>query len=33
VKDGLAVLMPILGHMLDQVAGGDHVRTDEGGAS
>jgi molybdenum cofactor synthesis domain-containing protein len=33
VKDGLAVLMPILGHMLDQVAGGDHVRTDEWGAS
>jgi len=33
VKDGLAVLMPILGHMLDQVAGGDHARTDEGGAS
>ena len=33
VKDGLAVLMPILGHMVDQVAGGDHARTDEGGAS
>jgi len=33
VKDGLAVLMPILGHMVDQVAGGDHTRTDEGGAS
>ena len=33
VKDGLAVLMPILGHMVDQVAGGDHTRADEGGAS
>ena len=33
VKDGLAVLMPILGHALEQIAGGDHVRSDEGGAS
>lgn len=24
VKDGLAVLLPILGHALDQLAGGDH---------
>ena len=24
VKDGLAVLLPILGHTLDQLAGGDH---------
>lgn len=33
VKDGLAVLRPILGHALDQVHGGDHPRSDEGGAS
>jgi molybdenum cofactor synthesis domain-containing protein len=37
VKDGLAVLLPILDHALDQIAGGDHVRTDaapdHGGAS
>ena len=40
VKDGLAVLMPILGHTLDQIAGGDHERSSgrdhvrtEGGAS
>lgn len=33
VKDGLAVLMPILDHLLDQVAGGDHVRAEEGDAS
>jgi molybdenum cofactor synthesis domain-containing protein len=40
VKDGLAVLMPIIGHMLDQIAGGDHERSSgrddvrtEGGAS
>jgi molybdenum cofactor synthesis domain-containing protein len=24
VKDGLAVLLPVLGHALDQLAGGDH---------
>lgn len=33
VKDGLAVLTPILGHTLDQIAGGDHPRADAGGAS
>lgn len=27
VKDGLAVLLPILAHILDQLAGGDHERT------
>lgn len=33
VKDGLAVLAPLLGHALDQIRGGDHPRTDDGGAS
>ncbi|MEJ7741558.1 MAG: hypothetical protein WKF73_02805 [Nocardioidaceae bacterium] len=33
VKDGLAVLLPILDHTLDQVRGGDHRRNDEAGAS
>lgn len=33
VKDGLAVLTPILGHTLDQIEGGDHPRADAGGAS
>lgn len=28
VKDGLAVLAPVLAHVVDQVAGGDHPRTD-----
>jgi molybdenum cofactor synthesis domain-containing protein len=28
VKDGLAVLRPILVHAVEQVAGGDHVRSD-----
>ncbi|TCC56442.1 MogA/MoaB family molybdenum cofactor biosynthesis protein [Kribbella pittospori] len=28
VKDGLAVLQPLLRHAVDQVHGGDHVRTD-----
>jgi molybdenum cofactor synthesis domain-containing protein len=32
VKDGLAVLLPILEHALDQIAGGDHVRTDHASA-
>lgn len=31
VKDGLAVLTPILAHVLDQIAGGDHARGDSGG--
>ncbi len=31
VKDGLAVLMPILEHALDQLSGGDHARSDAGG--
>ncbi|MBA2559352.1 MAG: MogA/MoaB family molybdenum cofactor biosynthesis protein [Propionibacteriales bacterium] len=30
VKDGLAVLTPIVAHTLDQVAGGDHPRVDTG---
>ncbi len=30
VKDGLAVLTPILDHALEQVRGGDHPRPDEG---
>ncbi len=33
VKDGLGVLLPLLDHALDQVRGGDHARTDDGGAS
>jgi molybdenum cofactor synthesis domain-containing protein len=33
VKDGLAVLTPILGHTLDQIEGGDHPRADAGGGS
>lgn len=28
VKDGLAVLEPVLAHAVDQVGGGDHVRAD-----
>lgn len=32
VKDGLAVLLPILDHTLDQIRGGDHRRSDEAGA-
>ncbi|MBA3233225.1 MAG: MogA/MoaB family molybdenum cofactor biosynthesis protein, partial [Propionibacteriales bacterium] len=27
VKDGLAVLLPLLDHALDQIAGGDHPRS------
>lgn len=33
VKDGLAVLTPIVAHALDQIRGGDHPRSDDGGAS
>jgi molybdenum cofactor synthesis domain-containing protein len=33
VKDGLAVLEPILSHALDQIRGGDHPRADAGGGS
>jgi molybdenum cofactor synthesis domain-containing protein len=29
VKDGLTVLEPLLRHAVEQVAGGDHVRTDD----
>jgi molybdenum cofactor synthesis domain-containing protein len=33
VKDGLAVLEPLLVHAVDQIRGGDHPRTGGGGAS
>lgn len=34
VRDGLAVLLPLLGHALDQLAGGDHAPSHvEGGAA
>ncbi|MFI1924768.1 MULTISPECIES: molybdenum cofactor biosynthesis protein B [unclassified Streptomyces] len=33
VKDGLAVLEPLLIHAVDQVRGGDHPRPSHGGAS
>lgn len=33
VKDGLRVLLPLLEHALDQIRGGDHARTDDGGAT
>ncbi len=33
VKDGLRVLLPLLDHALDQIRGGDHARTDDGGAT
>lgn len=28
VRDGMAVLAPVLGHAVDQIAGGDHPRSD-----
>jgi molybdenum cofactor synthesis domain-containing protein len=33
VKDGLAVLLPVVEHTLDQLRGGDHARPADGGAS
>ncbi|MEV7153157.1 MogA/MoaB family molybdenum cofactor biosynthesis protein [Streptomyces misionensis] len=33
VKDGLAVLEPLLTHAVDQIRGGDHPRPGHGGAS
>ncbi|GGS29988.1 MogA/MoaB family molybdenum cofactor biosynthesis protein [Streptomyces griseoviridis] len=33
VKDGLAVLEPLLRHAVDQIRGGDHPRPSSGGAS
>jgi molybdenum cofactor synthesis domain-containing protein len=30
VRDGMAVLAPVLGHAVAQINGGDHVRTDSG---
>ncbi len=33
VGDGLAVLLPILEHTLDQIRGGDHPRAGDGGVS
>jgi molybdenum cofactor synthesis domain-containing protein len=33
VKDGLAVLEPLLVHAVDQIRGGDHPRPSSGGAS
>jgi molybdenum cofactor synthesis domain-containing protein len=30
VRDGMAVLGPVLGHAVAQINGGDHVRTDDG---
>jgi molybdenum cofactor synthesis domain-containing protein len=33
VKDGLAVLEPVLIHAVDQIRGGDHPRPSSGGAS
>jgi molybdenum cofactor synthesis domain-containing protein len=31
VRDGMAVLAPVLGHAISQINGGDHVRSDSGG--
>ncbi|MEU6463374.1 MogA/MoaB family molybdenum cofactor biosynthesis protein [Streptomyces sp. NPDC046976] len=33
VKDGLAVLAPLLAHAVDQLRGGDHARPSSGGAN
>jgi molybdopterin biosynthesis enzyme MoaB len=33
VRDGLAVLEPLLVHAVDQIRGGDHPRPGSGGAS
>ena len=33
VRDGMAVLTPVLGHAVSQINGGDHVRTDSGTGS
>jgi molybdenum cofactor synthesis domain-containing protein len=30
VRDGMAVLAPVLGHAISQIHGGDHIRTDSG---
>jgi molybdopterin biosynthesis enzyme MoaB len=30
VRDGMAVLAPVLGHAVAQIHGGDHVRADSG---
>jgi len=30
VRDGMAVLAPVLGHAVSQIHGGDHARTDSG---
>jgi molybdopterin biosynthesis enzyme MoaB len=30
VRDGMAVLAPVLGHAISQINGGDHARSDSG---